>query len=68
VNGFRPPVIVAPPGIAAAVESICAPPDALEALEESARAEDLEEVPLLASGEWARFAGEVQRVSPTETT
>lgn len=61
MNGFHPPVIVAPPEIAAAFESVCAPEGALETLEESARADDLEGLPVLKSREWADFSGETRR-------
>jgi len=59
VNDLNPPVVVAPSEIAAAFDSICLAPDALEALEQSARASDLADLPLLKSGEWARFSAEV---------
>lgn len=61
MNGFSPPIIVAPPEIAAAFDSICAAPDALEALEESARADDLEGLPMLATREWANFSAEARQ-------
>lgn len=61
MNGFNPPIIVAPPEIAAAFDSICAAPDALEALEESTRADDLEGLPMLASREWANFSAEARQ-------
>jgi hypothetical protein len=61
VNGFSPPIIVATPEIAAAFDAICAAPDALEALEESAHADDLEGLPMLASSEWANFSAEARQ-------
>lgn len=61
MNGFHPPILVAPPETAAAFESVCAPAGALETLEESARVDDLEGLPVLASREWARFSGEARR-------
>jgi Taurine catabolism dioxygenase TauD, TfdA family len=60
VNGFHPPIVVAPSEIADAFNSICMAPGALEMLEQSARADDLEGLPLLASGEWASFSADVR--------
>lgn len=61
MNGFRPPILVATPEVAAAFDSICAAPEALEALEASARADDLEGLPMLASREWANFSAEARQ-------
>lgn len=61
MNGFSPPIIVAPPEIAAAFDSICSAPGALEALEESTRADDLEGLPMFATGEWANFSAEARQ-------
>lgn len=61
MNGFHPPVIVSPPEIATAFESICMAPEALETLEQSARADDLEGLPLTMSHEWSRFSADVRR-------
>jgi hypothetical protein len=60
VIGFHPPIVVAPSKIADAFNSICMAPDALEMLEQSARASDLEGLPLLASREWASFSADVR--------
>lgn len=58
MNGFYPPVLVAPPEIAAAVDTLCMPAGALQTLEEAARADDLERLPVLASPEWASFSAQ----------
>lgn len=61
MNGFHPPILVAPPEIAAAIETLCKPPGALQTLEESARADDLEGLAVLASPEWASFCAEARQ-------
>ena len=60
MNGFHPPILVAPAEVAAAVETLCQPPSALQTLEESARADDLEGLPVLTSPEWASFSADAR--------
>jgi len=60
VNRFCPPVVVAPAEIAASIQSICSSHDALESLERIIRTEELELLPLLASGEWQEFSAEMR--------
>jgi hypothetical protein len=60
VKDFRPSTVVAPPEIADAFDSACVVPGALEALEQSARAGDLEGLPLLATRAWASFSSDVR--------
>ena len=59
MTGFHPPIVVAPLEIADAFDSACMAPGALEVLEQSARAGDLDGLPLLASREWANFSADV---------
>lgn len=61
MNGFRPPVITAPPEITDAFGSVCTAPEALETLERSAMADDLGGLTLTASDAWACFSGEARR-------
>lgn len=60
MNAFHPPIFVAPSEIADAFNSICMAPDALDTLEQLARAGDLEGLLLLASREWASFSADVR--------
>jgi hypothetical protein len=60
VTGFHPPIVVAPPEIADAFDSVCVAPGALETLEQSARTGDLEGLPLLTSREWTNFSADVR--------
>jgi hypothetical protein len=61
VKDFRPPTVIAPPEIADAFDSLCAAASALEALEQSARAGDLDRLPLFASRAWASFSDDVRQ-------
>lgn len=62
MKGFHPPVLIAPSEIATAFESICMAPDTLVRLEQMARQNDLEGLPLTASPEWSNFAADVRQV------
>lgn len=62
MNSFHPPVLVAPPEIATAFDSICMAPDALGMLEQMARVNDLGALPLIASCEWSSFSANVRQV------
>jgi Taurine catabolism dioxygenase TauD, TfdA family len=62
VKGFYPPVLVAPPAIATAFDSICSTPGGLEMMEQMARADNLDSLPLLASSEWSSFSASVRQV------
>ena len=61
MKDFRPPVLDAPPELASAFESVCAAPDALEALEKSAREDDLAGLLFIASPAWESFCAGVRR-------
>ena len=56
MNGSSVPLLVAPPQVAAAFVSICSEPNALETLEQLARASTLERLPLMESSDWLSFA------------
>lgn len=62
MSSFQPPVLIAPPEIATALDSICMAPNALEMLERMARADDLAGLPLLASGGWASFSARARQL------
>lgn len=62
MNSFHPPVLVAPSEIATAFDSICMSPDALEMMEQMARVDNLEALPLIASCEWSDFSANVRQV------
>lgn len=61
MNGFHPPVLVTPSEIATAFDSVCMAPDALETLEQMARRDDFEGLPLMASSEWTEFSAKVRQ-------
>ncbi len=61
MNGYHPPLLVAPLGIATSLDSICSSSDALETLEHLVRTNDVESLPLLSSLEWRSFSAEVRR-------
>lgn len=61
MNGFHPHVLVAPSEIVTAFDSICMAPDALETLEQSARADDLEGLPFIRSPEWESFSAKIRQ-------
>lgn len=57
MNGFHAPLLVAPPKVAIAFDSICSDPDALDTLEQLARADSLGKLPLMESSDWQDFSG-----------
>jgi len=61
VNKFQLPIITATPEIAIAMESLCSKSNALEELENLARTNDLETLPLIASSAWRSFSAEVRK-------
>ena len=62
MNAFHPPILVAPPEVATAFESVCIAPDALERLEHLTRTEEVEGLPLMSSAEWLNFSAGVRKV------
>lgn len=59
---FYPPVLIAPPEMAAEFDPICAGTEALETLEQAARENDLSELSLISSREWLSFSAKVSEV------
>lgn len=62
MSSFQPPVLIAPPEIAAAFDSICTAPAALEMLEQMARADDLKGLPLIKSHAWLTFSASARQI------
>jgi hypothetical protein len=62
VNSSHPPVLIAPPEVASAFDSICSAPGALDMLEEAAHADNLQGLPLISTREWSSFSSDVRRV------
>lgn len=60
MKSFHTPVLITPPEVATAFDSFCVA-DALETLERSACADDLEGLPLIASSEWLNFSADVRQ-------
>lgn len=61
MNSFSPPVLITPPQVSSAFESICSEHDALETLERLAIAKSLETLPFVESTDWKVFSRSVSK-------